>query len=100
MPLMVHDLLITRSERGATLVHQTNKKLTQHNIPGIINTQTVDPTGCGDVFGAAYLYHYIKSNDSLQAVTVANRIAAFKATVRGPEALDSLKEHFTLEISA
>ena len=99
MPLMVQSLLITRSERGATLVHQVNKKLTRHEIPGVTAHETVDPTGCGDVFGAAFLYYSLKTQDALQAATFANSIAAFKASARGAEAMDSLKAHSPTEMS-
>ncbi|MCI0707055.1 MAG: carbohydrate kinase family protein [Ignavibacteriae bacterium] len=98
MPLMVQSLLITRGARGATFVHQNNKKLTRHDIAGITATGTIDPTGCGDVYGAAFLFHVVKSHDALQAARFANTVAAFNASGKGPEALNTFKEHSATEI--
>ena len=98
MPLMVQSLVITRSERGATLIDQKNKKITRHDIAGIPKPEPLDPTGCGDVFGAAFLYHMLKSRNPHQSAIFANTVAALKTTASGPEALDALKEHSSLEI--
>jgi len=101
MPLMVDALMITRGSKGLTLVTQDiHKKLTYHDIPGISYGATVDPTGCGDVLGAAYLYQYMKSKDSLLAATVANRAAAYKATFSGLAGLDDLSSRIASEPEA
>jgi sugar/nucleoside kinase (ribokinase family) len=94
MPLMVGAFNITRGDRGLTLITQDiHKKLTRHDIDPVSIGPTVDTTGCGDVFGAAYIYHYMKSKDSLQAVTAANRIAAYKATFSGLEGLSDIPKN-------
>jgi sugar/nucleoside kinase (ribokinase family) len=98
MSLMVNHLMITRGSRGVTLVTQTNKKLMRHEIAGQNVGAVVDPTGCGDVFGAAWLYSFLKTRDPFAAAKTANRAAALKATVRGPEALDVLRQLRSAEI--
>jgi sugar/nucleoside kinase (ribokinase family) len=100
MSLMVRSLVITRGSRGATLIQQINKKLERHDISGVALGPTVDPTGCGDVFGAAFLYYSLKTENALHAANLANRVAAFKATVRGAEALDPLKQFTEAEFPA
>ncbi len=91
MPLMVSALLITRGERGVTVVTQDiHKKLTRHEIPGVSVGATKDPTGCGDVFGAAYFFQLLKSHDSVAAAGFANQAAALKATVVGLDGLRAL----------
>jgi len=91
MPLMVSALIITRGSRGATLITQDiHKKLTRHEIPGVSHGAVVDPTGCGDVFGASYLYQLLKSRDSLEAALFANKAAALKATFGGIDGLQGL----------
>ncbi len=100
MSLMVNTLVITRGARGLTLVTQAKKKLTRQEIPGSQAGEVVDPTGCGDVFGAAFLYFFVRNKNALQAAQVANRAAALNATVRGAPALDLLRQQFTTEVGA
>lgn len=99
MPLMVNALVITRGARGATLIRQEHKKLFQHEIEGISAQQVVDTTGCGDVFGAAFFYQYLKSQDFLEAVSFANALAAYKVTFYGVNGLDSLQQHLQAKTS-
>jgi sugar/nucleoside kinase (ribokinase family) len=95
MPLMVNALVITRGDRGATMVEQHQKKLKRHDEPAVAISGTVDSTGCGDVFGAAFLLDAVRSKDLSHAFRFANRAAAFNAMNSGPEALDSLASHLT-----
>jgi sugar/nucleoside kinase (ribokinase family) len=92
MPLMVHALAITRGARGLTLITQHNKKLTRHQVEGVTAGATGTPTGCGDVFGAAFLYQYIVSHDFVKAAQFANDVAAMNATMEHPDQLDMLRE--------
>lgn len=94
MPLMVHTLIITRGPRGASIVVQDiHKKLTRHDIAGInMDGRFVDATGCGDVFGASYLYAYLKTNDSACAAEFANEVAALNTTLSSAEEFHSLRE--------
>lgn len=91
MPLMVNALVITRGSRGATVIVQdVHKKLTLSEIPGIPLDGAVDPTGCGDVFGATFLYYSLKTKDFVLAARSANEVAAVNATVTGPDKFDIL----------
>ncbi len=92
MPLMVSGLVITRGERGATLIRQEHKKLFRHDIPGINVPAVVDTIGCGDVFGAAFFAEYLRTKDLVQAVETATRAASVKSTFRGPDGLQALKQ--------
>jgi hypothetical protein len=91
MPLMVNSLVITRGDRGATLVNREHKKLTMHEIPGVPNPATVDTVGCGDVFGAAFFLEYLISKDPIKAAESGTRAAAFKTSFRGIEGLSALR---------
>jgi sugar/nucleoside kinase (ribokinase family) len=93
MPLMVRALLITRGSRGVTLIEQINKKLERHDLPGIPVEELSDPTGCGDVFGAAFFYHYLNNEHHVAAARFANELAALKATFSGLEGLNRLRNH-------
>lgn len=92
MSLMTTHLIITRGDRGAALIEQENKKLTRHDIPGIKLKQVVDTTGCGDVFGAAFFYFYLKTKDAQRACHYANQFAAHNATFSGSSGLKTLSE--------
>ena len=90
MPLMVSNLLITRGQRGVTLIQQKQKKLTRHDFDGVALSDAPNPTGCGDVFGAAYLSRLIEVKDPVAATAYANRAAAIKTTFRDAEGLRAL----------
>ena len=90
MPLMVNNLLITRGHRGVTLIQQKQKKLTRHDFEGLSLSDAPDPTGCGDVFGAAYLSRLVEVKDAVAATAYANRAAAINTTFRGAEGLSAL----------
>jgi sugar/nucleoside kinase (ribokinase family) len=92
MPLMVETLLITRGERGLTVIVQDiHKKLTRKDIDGVKLENKVDTTGCGDVFGAAFMYQLLKSKDSFIAADIANKTAALNATFKSTKELEGLR---------
>lgn len=94
MPLMVETLLITRSERGVTVVVQDiHKKMTQKDFDGVSFGNSVNTIGCGDVFGAAFLYQFLKSKDSFIAAEFANKAAALNATFKSTKELEGLRSN-------
>jgi sugar/nucleoside kinase (ribokinase family) len=93
MPLMVETLIITRGERGTSVIVQDiHKKLTRKDFDGVSFGEAIDTTGCGDVFGAAFFHQYLKSKDSFAAAEYANKIAALNATFKSASALSGLRE--------
>jgi hypothetical protein len=92
MPLMVEALVITRGSRGLTLITQKNKKLTRYDIDGIAVNVPADPTGCGDVFGAAFLWKFLTSRDYVSAAHFANTAAAHNAAMLSPDELTTLAQ--------
>jgi sugar/nucleoside kinase (ribokinase family) len=92
MPLMVSSLIVTRSENGASIIVQDiHKKLTRKDIEGISFGKAIDTTGCGDVFGAAFFYQYLKAKDSFLAAEFANKTAALNATFKSSKDLEDLR---------
>ena len=83
-------LHITRGERGCTTFVDEHKHLHRYDIGGIEVRDATDPTGCGDVFAAAYCAHYVKTHDIFSSSQFANRVASKKAGMAGSEHVDTL----------
>jgi sugar/nucleoside kinase (ribokinase family) len=82
LPLMVNVFCITRGAKGVTMFQQEHKHLTRREYPGLA-TGSKDPTGCGDVFGSAFLYQYCKTKNFERAAVFANEVAAANSAFSG-----------------
>lgn len=69
---LVKIMVLTRGERGCTLFHNGQIK----DFPAF-KTQTVDPTGAGDVFAVAFLRELHRTHDPYKASIFANCTASF-----------------------
>ncbi|MBF8247957.1 MAG: hypothetical protein HW374_757 [Bacteroidetes bacterium] len=94
-----HAMIVTRDRRGGTLFQKNGNRLVKHEFHGI-ETEAQDPTGCGDVFGAAYLFEFLKNRNHIQAAEFANRVAAAKTRFVGVDGLDRVNEFLTPRVSA
>jgi sugar/nucleoside kinase (ribokinase family) len=92
LPLMVNAMCITRGGEGVTMFRQEHKKVFRNDEPGIARETTGRSVGCGDVFGASFLYRYCKSKKPEEALEFANRVAAGNARLSGSERIDELQE--------
>ncbi|MCX6138391.1 MAG: carbohydrate kinase family protein [Ignavibacteriales bacterium] len=92
LPLMVNALCITRGERGVSMFRQEHKKLLRTDVPGSKNGKSVDATGCGDVFGAAFLKQFCRTNSYEEALRFANTVAAANARLSGITKIDQLSQ--------
>ncbi len=90
LALNTKALIITRGSRGCTAYVDSHKHTQRHDCTGIPLGKTVDPTGCGDVFAAAYSAHYMRTKDIPGSLAFANRIAARKAEIPGSDQIDLL----------
>ncbi|MBI3005339.1 MAG: carbohydrate kinase family protein [Ignavibacteriales bacterium] len=91
LSLMVDGLIITRDKRGGTLFLSEHKNVKKHDFSGIA-TKTVDPTGCGDVFGAAFLAEFVKTRDWHRSAEFANEVAAAKTMFSGVDGVNRILE--------
>ena len=89
LPLMVNAFCLTRGARGVTVFQQEHKHLLRKDIDGI-PTGPSNTTGCGDVFGAAFLYALARSKDSVKAAQFANEVAAAHCLAPGPQEFSHL----------
>jgi sugar/nucleoside kinase (ribokinase family) len=92
LTLSVKGVVVTRGERGATLYTSDRKHVVRREIPGIQIEPVVDPTGCGDIFGAAFFLHYVRTSDMAGAAAYANGIAAATVRSSGIQSLQALKD--------
>jgi adenosine kinase len=53
------------------------------HIPGVVASEVVDPTGCGDAFRGALLYGLERDWDLPRCIALGNRIGALKIACRG-----------------
>jgi sugar/nucleoside kinase (ribokinase family) len=85
-------MIVTRGKDGVRVYTDDKKKTIQTDIPAVSTDGTAvpDPTGCGDVFGAACMYAYAGRGDVIEAVQFANTVAAKKATMTGSDNLQQL----------
>lgn len=90
LALNTHNLCLTSGASGCTLFVNQKKHVIRRDIEGISVNDAVDPTGCGDVFGAAYCAHLVHSGDAAAAAEYANTVAAGKAEIAGSSQIDRL----------
>lgn len=74
-------VVITRGPRGATLYVNDRKKVLRRDAEPIPAKEAVDPTGLGDIFGAAFLYKSLGSTDLFGALEFAHMAANGKASL-------------------
>jgi sugar/nucleoside kinase (ribokinase family) len=74
--------VLTEGQDGATLHYQGE---TIHCAPR--QTQTLDPTGAGDVFAAAFLVRLDETGDPYQAARFANVAASLSVERAGIESV-------------
>jgi hypothetical protein len=63
LTLGVKGVLVTRGERGVTLYRNERKRVARQDISVDAVEGLPGSVGCGDVFGASFLYHYLSSSD-------------------------------------
>jgi sugar/nucleoside kinase (ribokinase family) len=76
--LRVRSLIITRAERGAMLYDA--ERDTTYSIP-IPPHKVIEPTGSGDVFGAAFTYAIARGDAPREALSKAVEWATWNATL-------------------
>ena len=94
-----HAMIVTRDRRGGTLFQKNGNQIVRHEFHGI-ESETQDPTGCGDVFGAAYLVEFLKNQNHIHAAEYANRVAAAKTRFVGVDGLDRINAFLAPQVSA
>ncbi len=92
LSLGLRGIVFTRGERGATAWKQDHKNISRHDFPAFPVKNIVDPTGCGDVFAAAFCYHLGSHRDPATAAEFANRVAAINVGHVGSDGIDLISQ--------
>jgi sugar/nucleoside kinase (ribokinase family) len=92
--LGTRHVVVTGGASGATFYAAERKHPVATHLPAELpgGGRAADPTGCGDVFGAAYCAHFAAGGDALASVAFAVRVAGAKAAMSGPEELGALSQ--------
>jgi sugar/nucleoside kinase (ribokinase family) len=70
----IKQVIITKSSEGSILYYIENGNL-RSIAQNALQTSAVNKVGCGDVFGAAYFYNYIRNKSVNDALLYANTAA-------------------------
>ena len=79
----VQLLNVTLGPRGVAYVHAPKGGAVRTALLAPPAVDAIDPTGCGDTFGAACAARLAAGDTVEEALAVANRLAARNATIRG-----------------
>jgi adenosine kinase len=75
----LQGVVVTLGAQGCD-VWQKGKRT---HVPGVVATEVVDPTGCGDAFRGALLYGLERGWELVRCVELGNRVGALKIAARG-----------------
>ncbi|MFC1563944.1 carbohydrate kinase family protein [candidate division KSB1 bacterium] len=85
-------VIITLDIEGVLLIWQKEKKNYSEKIPVYKFGETLDPTGCGDIFSSAFSYKYMSGCDPLESCDFASRVAGVRAVQHSSGELHSLRD--------
>jgi len=71
--------IVTKGEKGVRIYFRNNDEIESVFIP-VVKVQPINKVGCGDVFGAIFFYNYIRTNDIIDSLRVANLAAGIATT--------------------
>jgi len=73
---------LTLGDKGSLSVYREKNEIVKIEMPAA-ETKVVDPTGCGDVFLAAFAYEYGKTQNIINAAKKANLVAGIAGSKKG-----------------
>jgi sugar/nucleoside kinase (ribokinase family) len=83
-------VVVSLAEKGLLLYEKTSGNIKEHFFPPR-QTAVIDPTGSGDVFGAAFLHSVLLGKNYVEAAAAGIEMAVHKLGVAGPVGLINLK---------
>jgi sugar/nucleoside kinase (ribokinase family) len=83
-------IIITKGVKGSRIFMKTEHDFFSYYEPAV-EVNSVNNVGCGDVFGAAFFYDYIKTGNVLESFRTANRYGAVSTTYKNINDLINIK---------
>ena len=81
----VRYVLCTLGAQGALLAYRSGTQTFAFQMPAILPRRVVDPTGCGDTFGAAFLKGILEGETPPKALALAAAAASLNCEEIGLE---------------
>lgn len=77
----VRGLVVTLASEGCEVWVNGERE----HVPGVVATEVVEPTGCGDAWRGALLFGLEKGWSLAQCAALGNKVGAIKIAQRGPQ---------------
>lgn len=77
----VRGLVVTLAAEGCEIWADGERE----HVPGVVATEVVEPTGCGDAWRGALLFGLEKGWPLAQCAALGNKVGAIKIAQRGPQ---------------
>lgn len=87
----IKQVIITRSERGATVYNKERNALREFH-GAALKLKSINKVGCGDIFGSVYFYNYIKNKNIPVVLERANLFAGVATAYTDVKELLNLKK--------
>ncbi len=87
----VKYLIVTKGDSGAKIFSMNGKEIIS-TFKSSIKIESKNMIGCGDVFGAIFFYHYIKTKNINESLTIANIAAGCAASYKELKNFSELKK--------
>ena len=85
-------ILITDGIRGSVVIWKKGRRVHYKTIPAYFYGESLDPTGCGDVYSSAFAYRYLGGAEPPEAADFAGRVSGVRAVMRTSGELHTLRK--------
>jgi len=84
-------VVITLADCGCVVSWKSMGKTMFRAVPAYSSSAVEDPTGCGDVFGAAFVFRYLEGGDPAECAGFAVKVAGVRAAQKHSADLHRLR---------